>query len=74
MCNLGYCYYYGRDMEINYEKAYDCFSRSAFLGNANAMYKLGDMFFYGYYGYLYKPALRGPTSEFFVMRGRRDAA
>jgi hypothetical protein len=47
LCNLGYCYSYGRDMDVDHAKAYDCFSKSAYLGNANAMYKLGDMFFYG---------------------------
>ena len=47
LCSLGYCYSYGRDMPVNYERAYECFSLSAYLGNANAMYKLGDMFFYG---------------------------
>lgn len=47
LCNLGYCYSYGRDMPVDHARAYECFSQAAYLGNANAMYKLGDMFFYG---------------------------
>ena len=47
--NLGYCYFYGRDGEVNYKKAYSCFAHSAMCGNANAMYKLGDMYYYGNY-------------------------
>jgi len=49
LCNLGYCYYYGRDIPIDYEKAYSSFSQSSFLGNPNAMYKLGDMFDKGFH-------------------------
>jgi hypothetical protein len=47
LCNLGYCYSYGRDMPVDHARAYEYFSLSAYLGNANAMYKIGDMFFYG---------------------------
>ena len=47
LCNLGYCYSYGRDMPVDHARAYECFSVSAFLGNANAMYKLGDMYYHG---------------------------
>ena len=47
--NLGYCYYYGRAGEADYKKAYDCFTLSAILGNPNAMYKLGDMYYHGYH-------------------------
>lgn len=49
LCFLGYCYYYGRDMDIDYEKAYSCFSQSAFLGYSNGMFKLGDMYYFGKY-------------------------
>jgi len=49
LCYLGYCYYYGREIEIDYEKAYSYFSQSAFLGNSNGMFKLGDMYYYGHY-------------------------
>ena len=45
--NLGYCYYYGRVGEVDYKKAYSCFATSAMLGNPNAMYKLGDMYYHG---------------------------
>lgn len=47
--NLGYCHYYGRVGEVNYMKAYNCFSLSAMYGNPNAMYKLGDMYYHGNY-------------------------
>jgi len=47
--NLGYCYYYGRACEIDYKRAYSCFSLSAMCGNPNAMYKLGDMYYHGNY-------------------------
>jgi TPR repeat protein len=36
-------------MDVNYEKAYTCFSQSAFLENPNGMFKLGDMFYFGHY-------------------------
>ena len=45
--NLGYCYYYGRNGKIDYEKAYSCFALSATYRNPNAMYKLGDMYYNG---------------------------
>ena len=45
--NLGYCHYYGRTGNIDYKKAYSCFAISAMRGNPNAMYKLGDMYYYG---------------------------
>ena len=45
--NLGYCHYYGRNGTVDYEKAYSCFALSAMCGNPNAMYKLGDMYYYG---------------------------
>jgi hypothetical protein len=49
LCNLGYCYEYGRACQVDYRKAYYYFALSATLGNANAMYKLGDMYYYGSY-------------------------
>ena len=45
--NLGYCHYYGRAGEVDYKKAYACFALSAMYGNSNAMYKLGDMYYFG---------------------------
>ena len=45
--NLGYCYYYGRAGEVDYKKAYECFAYAAIQGNANSMYKLGDMYHRG---------------------------
>jgi TPR repeat protein len=47
--NLGYCHYYGRAGEVDYKKAYSCFALSAMSGSPNAMYKLGDMYYYGNY-------------------------
>ncbi len=46
--NLGYCYYYGRHQAADYEKALSYFSEGALLfGDANCMYKLGDMYRFG---------------------------
>lgn len=47
--NLAYIFYYGFDTEVDYEKAYMYFSKAALFGRYEAMYKLGDMFRYGYY-------------------------
>lgn len=46
-CNLGYCYYYGRDIPVDNEKAFNCFMRGALLDDPNSLYKLGDMYRYG---------------------------
>ena len=46
--NLGYCYYYGRDVEVNYERAFKYFFKSAvFYNDPVALYKLGDMYLNG---------------------------
>ena len=47
--NLGYCYYYGRDMDVDYEKAFHCFAPGAFNGHLISLYKIGDMYANGYY-------------------------
>ena len=47
LCYLGYCYFYGRGIPIDMEQAFNCFSNSAYKGNPNAMYKLGDMYMDG---------------------------
>ncbi len=47
--NLGYCYYYGRDMEPDYEKAFHYFALGAFDGHLISLYKIGDMYLNGYY-------------------------
>ena len=47
--NLGYCYYYGRDIPVDDEKAFNCYMRAAIQKNANALYKIGDMYRYGRY-------------------------
>ena len=49
MENLGYCYYYGRVGEPDYEKAYQYFSICALIGGGVALYKIGDMYLNGYY-------------------------
>lgn len=46
---LGYCYYYGRDIPVDDEKAFNCYMRAAIQRNANALYKIGDMYRYGRY-------------------------
>lgn len=47
--NLGYCYYYGRDIPVDNEKAFNCYMRAAIQRDANALYKVGDMYRYGRY-------------------------
>lgn len=47
--NLGYCYYYGRDIPVDDEKAFNCYMRAAVQRDANALYKVGDMYRYGRY-------------------------
>ena len=47
--NLGYCYYYGRDTEVDYEKAFHYFALGAFDGHLISLYKIGDMYRNGYY-------------------------
>ena len=47
--NLGYCYYYGRDMEVDYQKAFHYFALGAFDGYLISLYKIGDMYLNGYY-------------------------
>ncbi len=47
--NLGYCYYYGRDIPKDYEKAYFCFVKGALDNHPISMYKIGDMYKNGYF-------------------------
>jgi TPR repeat protein len=47
LCNLGYIYFYGRDVERDYERAYACYLKSANKNNPNAMFKVGDFFYEG---------------------------
>lgn len=47
--NLGYCYYYGRNMPVDYEKAFHFFALGAFDGHLISLYKIGDMYLNGYY-------------------------
>ena len=47
--NLGYCYYYGRNMPVDYEKAFHYFALGAFDGHLISLYKIGDMYMNGYY-------------------------
>lgn len=44
MSNLGYCYYYGRSIPVDKEKARTCWEKAAVLGDVCATYKLGDMY------------------------------
>ncbi len=44
LCNLGYCFYYGRYVEVDYQKAFECFLLAFLHDNVNAMYKLGDIY------------------------------
>lgn len=47
--NLGYCYYYGRNMPVDYEKAFHYFALGAFDGHLISLYKIGDMYRNGHY-------------------------
>ena len=47
--NLGYCYYYGRNMPVSYKKAFHYFALGAFDGHIVSLYKIGDMYANGYY-------------------------
>ena len=47
--NLGYCYYYGRSVPVDYEKAFHYFALGAFDGHLVSLYKIGDMYLNGYY-------------------------
>ncbi|MCF0111747.1 MAG: sel1 repeat family protein [Erysipelotrichaceae bacterium] len=42
--NLGYCYLYGRSIEVNVSEAIAMFTIASARGNADAAYKLGDMY------------------------------
>lgn len=44
LSNLGYCYYYGRSIPVDKEKARECWEKAAILGDICAVYKLGDMY------------------------------
>ena len=69
--NLGYCYYYGRDGEPDYEKAFHYFALGAFDGHLISLYKVGDMYYNGYYVeknlkeafYIYTRCLETMTEE-----------
>ena len=41
---LGLCYYFGKGVEKDFAKAFDCFFKSATQNFINAYYMLGDMF------------------------------
>ena len=47
--NLGYCYYYGRNVPVDYEKAFHYFALGAFDGHLISLYKIADMYANGYY-------------------------
>ena len=44
LSNLGYCYYYGRSIPVDKEKARSCWEKAAALGDVCSIYKLGDMY------------------------------
>lgn len=50
LCNLGYCHYYGRNIPVDYDKAFQCFLKAYILAPyevTEACYKLGDCFKHG---------------------------
>ena len=58
--NLGYCYYYGRNIPVDYEKAFHYFALGAFDGHLISLYKIGDMYMNGYY------VEKNPTEAFHI--------
>ena len=44
---MGYCYYYGRDIPVDDGKAFNCYMHGVIVGDANCLYKIGDMYRYG---------------------------
>lgn len=44
LSNLGYCYYYGRSIPVDKEKAKSYWEEAAIFGDIPAVYKLGDMY------------------------------
>lgn len=49
LITLGYCYFYGRVNEPDYQKAFLLFGKAACSNDPNAMYKIGDMYREGLY-------------------------
>ena len=47
--NLGYCYYYGRNVPVDYEKAFHYYALGAFNLRPISLYKIGDMYLNGFY-------------------------
>lgn len=47
MCNLGYCYYYGRGIEVDKQKGFAYFLDSADAGCIEGIMKMGDFYRYG---------------------------
>ncbi|MCD7808938.1 MAG: sel1 repeat family protein [Erysipelotrichaceae bacterium] len=47
MCNLGYCYYYGRGVEVDKQKGFDYFMDSADAGCIEGNMKIADFYRYG---------------------------
>lgn len=47
LSNLGYCYYYGRSIPVDKEKARRCWEEASEQGDVAATYKLGDLLWYG---------------------------
>ena len=60
--NLGYCYYYGRNMPVDYESAFHYFALGAFDGHLVSLYKIGDMYLNGYY------VEKNPIEAFHISR------
>ncbi|MGN0326710.1 MAG: tetratricopeptide repeat protein, partial [Lachnospiraceae bacterium] len=51
---LGYCYTFGKGVEADYAKAYQCYSKAATYGNQKAKQKLNDFTKNGMGMYVYK--------------------
>lgn len=47
LSNLGYCYYYGRSIPVDKEKARRCWEEASERGDVAATCKLGDLLWYG---------------------------
>lgn len=54
LCRLGLCYEVGRGVEINLDRAFDCYTRAATLGNVVAAHRRALLLIKGYKGLIFR--------------------
>ena len=69
--HMGHCYERGKGVALDLSRAFDCFMKSAQLGNAYAMFKVG--FYYSRLGINHKQAVKWYIKSF-NKEGRLDLA